>query len=178
MEKNSAEALADLTVLDTAGRTVRLGDLWRKQPVAIFFVRHFGCMFCREQVGQLRELAPQFAAKGVQLAVVGNGSVADAAEFASELGLTFPLYTDPRLGTYRAAGLKRSLGSIFNFGVVKNAWRARRGGHRQGRVRGDAWQQGGAFLIAPGNEIVFEQRSETGGDHADPRDLLAAAPAV
>lgn len=42
MDNSKAEALADLTVLDTAGRVVRLGDLWRKEPVALVFVRHYG----------------------------------------------------------------------------------------------------------------------------------------
>ena len=42
MPKNTAEQLADLTVLDTAGQVVRLGDLWRKEPVALVFVRHYG----------------------------------------------------------------------------------------------------------------------------------------
>lgn len=35
-------ALAELTVLDTAGNVVRLGELWKKEPVALFFVRHYG----------------------------------------------------------------------------------------------------------------------------------------
>lgn len=42
MGKNTAEALADLTVLDTSGGVVRLGDLWQKEPVALVFVRHYG----------------------------------------------------------------------------------------------------------------------------------------
>ncbi len=42
MPKNTAAQLADLTVLDTAGEVVRLGDLWRKEPVALVFVRHYG----------------------------------------------------------------------------------------------------------------------------------------
>lgn len=36
------EALAELTVLDTVGKVVRLGELWQKEPVALFFVRHYG----------------------------------------------------------------------------------------------------------------------------------------
>lgn len=39
---NIAETLTDLTVLDLEGQTVRLGDLWRNQPVVLAFVRHFG----------------------------------------------------------------------------------------------------------------------------------------
>jgi hypothetical protein len=34
--------LEDLTALDTGGKPVRLGDLWKKKPVVFVFVRHFG----------------------------------------------------------------------------------------------------------------------------------------
>ncbi len=39
---NTAEALAGLTVLGQQGEVVKLGDLWRKEPVALVFVRHYG----------------------------------------------------------------------------------------------------------------------------------------
>ena len=134
-------------------------------------------MFCREQVAQLRDVTPQFVQKGLALAVIGNGSVAQAAAFAAAERLPFPLYTDPRLGTYQAAGLKRSIGSVVNLDALKNSFRALRSGHHQSLVRGDAWQQGGAFVIAPGNRVLFAQRSESGGDHVDPQELLRAIPA-
>jgi hypothetical protein len=37
-----AEALASVTVLDTAGAPVVLGSLWTERPVALVFIRHFG----------------------------------------------------------------------------------------------------------------------------------------
>lgn len=37
-----ARALAGSRVLDLQGRSVRLGDLWQKRPVALVFIRHFG----------------------------------------------------------------------------------------------------------------------------------------
>lgn len=122
----------------------------------------------------MREFTPRFAAEGLKLAVVGNGSVKHAADFAQEEQIPFPLYTDPRRGSYQQAGLKRSIFATFNWTAVKNIWRARRGRFKQTMVRGDAWQQGGAFVFAPGNKVLFEQRSEAGGDHVDPRELIRA----
>jgi hypothetical protein len=34
--------LENVTVLDPDGKSVRLGDLWRKQTVVLAFIRHFG----------------------------------------------------------------------------------------------------------------------------------------
>jgi hypothetical protein len=38
----NAISLAEVEVLDTAGRPHELGELWRERPVALFFIRHFG----------------------------------------------------------------------------------------------------------------------------------------
>lgn len=37
-----AHPLEDLTALDLDGESVRLGDLWKKKPVVLVFLRHFG----------------------------------------------------------------------------------------------------------------------------------------
>jgi len=39
---NVAKRLEHISVLDPAGRAVRLGDLWRDQTVVLAFIRHFG----------------------------------------------------------------------------------------------------------------------------------------
>ena len=135
-------------------------------------------MFCREQVAQLRDIVPQLRDRGAELVVVGNGSVEQAATFARERELDFPLLTDPGRRAHKTAGLLRNIVSTFNPFFVKAAGRAMMAGHRQGRVQGDPWQQGGAFVFAPGDEVLFAQVSKAAGDHADPADLLAALPAA
>lgn len=133
-------------------------------------------MFCREQVAQLRDAVEEIRSKGAELAVVGNGSPEQAARFQQEQEIDFPLLTDPDLEAYEAAGLRKDLASTFRLGVVKNAFRALKSGQRQGAVQGDPWQQGGAFVITPEDEVLFAYISREGGDHPDPRDLVASLP--
>ena len=135
-------------------------------------------MFCREQVAQLRDITDAVRNKGAELSVVGNGKPAQAAAFAEERNLPFALYTDPGLRSYGAADLRRNVISTFRPKTLGNAFRAMGSGHRQGSVQGDPWQQGGAFVIAPGNEVLFSQRSREAGDHADPNQLVAALAAA
>ena len=133
-------------------------------------------MFCREQVAQLRGVTQEIRQRGAELVVIGNGTPAQAKSFAEERQLDFPLLTDPGRRAFKAAGLRRGLGSTFNLGFVKNAADTLKRGYRQGVTQGDPWQQGGAFVIAPGDEVLFSYISATAGDHPDPRDLLASLP--
>jgi hypothetical protein len=38
----NANALAEIEVLDPDGRPHALGTLWRRKPVVLVFIRHFG----------------------------------------------------------------------------------------------------------------------------------------
>jgi hypothetical protein len=37
-----ADELADIVLVDHAGADVRLGDLWRRGPAALVWLRHYG----------------------------------------------------------------------------------------------------------------------------------------
>lgn len=41
-DTTSMSALADLTLKDSQGAPVRLGDLWAERPLVLVFLRHFG----------------------------------------------------------------------------------------------------------------------------------------
>ena len=123
-------------------------------------------------------------AAGADLVFVGSSRPAVAAEFERERGLEARLLVDPELAAYGAAELKRSVLSSLGLESVKHAWRAFRGGHRQERVKGDPWQQGGVFVLAPGGEVgevLYAYRSAEAGDHPPNEEWLAvlerAAPA-
>ena len=115
-----------------------------------------------------------FRALGAALAVVGNGTPAQAKEFAAEYELPFPLYVDPKLEAYRAAGLRRGVLDTLNAGTFTHALRALRTGARQGLTKGDPWQLGGAFVVAPGGRIAFRHVSRDAGDHADAAKIRKA----
>jgi peroxiredoxin len=128
-------------------------------------------MFCREQAAQLHGEKKRIEDRGARLVFIGNGSPLMAQDFREQFAIEAPLYVDPSLVTYRALGL-HAKGSLLK--AMKAVPRALLAGHTQGLVKGDAMQLGGVFVVAPGGRVLFEQRSETAGDHADPRAILAA----
>ena len=79
-------ALESITLKNHRGHDIALGTLWRERPVVALFVRHFGCVFCREQLADAELHHARIRAHGAQLVVVGNGSVEQARDFVDETG--------------------------------------------------------------------------------------------
>lgn len=108
-----------------------------------------------------------------RVVVVGNGDLADARAFAEEFRVRLPLYTDPDRRTYRAVGFKHGLLSVADPRVALRAAERLREGVRQGRVMGDAFQQGGAVVITPDGRAPFVHVNAYAGDDLPPARLLA-----
>jgi AhpC/TSA antioxidant enzyme len=125
----------------------------------------------------LREHEQAFRKKGATLVAVGLGDSSYARHFREDTGITFPLLVDEKREAYRAVELRHA--SLLHLLRKDNAAarkRAKAGGHRQHRLGKDPFQLGGSFIFAPGNVDRFVHVSQTFGDNASPRDLLAALP--
>ena len=174
MSSGTARALSGFVLASDEGASVQLGSLWRERVVVLAYVRLFGCILCREQVSALARIVPEIRALGAELVVVGSGRPQFARAFREDLALDVPILVDPDLVSYRAAGMRRTLGATVSIDLLRNAWRAYRAGHRQGAVQGDPWQQGGVLVLAPGDRDVFTYVSRVGGDHPDEGTVLGA----
>jgi peroxiredoxin len=133
-------------------------------------------MFCREQVAQLRGHLDAIRAKGAELVVVGNGTAKMAAAFRKDFGVEVPLLVDPGLKAYGAAGLKRGFFTVMNPAVLARGARTMAHGFKQGSMQGDAFQQGGAFVIDKGGAVRYAFVSDGAGHHPPPEELVAALP--
>jgi len=123
----------------------------------------------------LREFEPQFQQKGVRLAAVGLGDSSYAGFFREKAKIDFPLLIDDKREAYKAVGLKHaSLLHLLRRDNMQARRRAQAAGHKQHRLGKDPLQLGGSFVFAPGNKDLFVHISETFGDNAAPKDLLAA----
>jgi len=172
------EALGDVLVTDSAGGRVPLADLWRERPAVLVFIRHFGCLLCRELVVDLREHAPRIDAAGATLAAIGNGTPQAAARFRADLRLDFPVLVDERRDAYALLGFRRDIGGSARPAVLRAVVRAWRRGARPGPVEGDPWQLGGLVVVRPGGEIAHRFASRHAGDHPPLGPVLAALRAV
>jgi len=122
----------------------------------------------------LRDALPEIRRRGAELIIIGNGRPEHAIDFRESEHMESPLYVDPELQAYAAAGLKRGLRSSLSVGVVLRGVRALREGKRQGATMGDPWQQGGVFIIRPANRVDFSYVSKEAGDHPSAETIIAA----
>jgi hypothetical protein len=58
--------------------------------------------------------------------------------------------------------------------MIPRAVEAYRSGSRQTMTRGDAWQQGGVFVISTSGEMLYSFRSRFAGDHPSIERILHA----
>jgi hypothetical protein len=125
-------------------------------------------------VVQLHQQRDRFEAAGIALVVIGNGAPHFMAGFREHTGYAGPLYTDPSLEVYKAAELKRGVTRVINPRALLPTIKAFARGGKQGSVQGDAWQQGGVLVVAPGGEVRWHHASDRPGDNATVDRILAA----
>lgn len=148
---------------------VTLDELSRLSPVLLVFLRHSGCMFCREALADLSAKRKEIEANGTRLVLVHMGTDEQGDRFFSRYGLEHAIRIgDPRRTLYRAFGLPR--GTLSMFLSPKTALRgfqaAVLGRNWLGRFTGDVFQLPGAFLLYYG-ELLRCYRHQSISDRPD-----------
>src|ERR1700758_1575914 len=105
------------------------------------------------------------------------GDAQYAKVFREKDGVQFSVFNDERRKAYEAMELKS--GNIFHLlrrdnGVARGQAKAE--GHHQHKLGKNPFQLGGSFVFGPGEVDRFAHVSETFGDNAAVKDLLAAIP--
>ena len=129
---------------------------------------------------QLHRDRSKFEASGARLAVIGQGTPAQAAHFRDSQKLEIPLYVDEGRDTYRAAGAKvATFNELLGPSVVaKGMATSRRDKVVQGRTVGHPAQLGGVMIVKPGHEIAYVHLADDASDNPPNSEVLDAARAA
>ena len=157
--------LAEATVLSLSGESTLFRTLYGDKTTVIAFVRHFGCIFCRERFSDLAQCLPRLEAAGMAAAVIGNGTPLMAKDFSKTVEVDLPLYTDPSRTVFEMARMQRNFG--LGLATIRRGIRSWRAGHRQGAVAGDPWQQGGCLVVEPGGRVLASEYDRDAGQLID-----------
>lgn len=124
-----------------------LGDQLGRGPTLLVFLRHFGCIFCRETVADLRAASERHEGYPGVLFFF-QGSPTEGRAFLRRYWPRASAVADPKRRFYEAFGLER--GSLLQT-LGPSVWAARRRasgkGHQSGARSGDVWMMPGVFLV-------------------------------
>jgi peroxiredoxin len=184
---SDASVLEDVVLNDSEGHPVRLGDLWSERPAVLVFVRHYGCVFCRQMAVEVHKKRNKFEKADVELAVIGHGTPAHARDFIELQNVDLRVLVDPDREVYKLAGAKvGTLGEVIGPKQIWRGFKATVGSRlkqgsiavHQGKIIGHAAQLGGVLVIAPDGSVRYAHLSEESGDNPPVREVLAAARAI
>ena len=143
-----------------------LSAISRSQKTLVVFLRHSGCTFCRQALDELRKQSSKLASENIIPVVVHMGTMEEGKKMlASHQMIDTLQVSDPSCRLYRAYELDRgSLSQLlgmevwwagFNAAIVQR--------HGLGKLAGDGFQLGGAFLIRD-DKIIESHRSTSAAD--------------
>jgi len=130
-----------------------LSELNSKTPVLLVFLRHFGCVFCREALDEISVIKPKIQEKGFLLVFVHMSDEVHANLYFERFNLQNCLHIcDPTMQFYERFGLKkasyRKLIGFQNFIKGFNGAVVKGYGLKYGdTLLGDVKQMPGVFLI-------------------------------
>ncbi len=159
--------------VNLAGKT--LADQLTGEVNLLVFLRHFGCVFCREMVADLRDIAAQDPAYP-NVVFFFQGTVEQGRAFFAGHWKEARAISDTPLTFYKGLGIQRGgLREMFGPEVWACGWRAASKGHFIGLPVGDPFVMPGAFLVSASGDILWSHDFKHAGDHPDWRMTIAAA---
>jgi AhpC/TSA antioxidant enzyme len=161
------------TIRDAMGNAITdrgdtLLQLSEAAPRLVVFLRHGGCIFCRETLGDLQRLRTAIEATGVKLVLVHMGMPGEGEALLERYHLRgVDAIADPLRELYQAFDLHQgSFVQLFGPRTIARGMMATLKGHVNGWLEGDALQLPGAFVVSQGH-VLRAYRHTHAGDHPD-----------
>jgi hypothetical protein len=132
----------------------------------LVFLRHFGCMFCRETLSDMREIAEKDSRFPDPLFFF-QGTPTEGRALLRRYWPGLRAVADPRAELYDGFGVERGgLYKMFGPAVWAAKSRAESKGHRNGERSGDVWRMPGVLMVR-GSRILWSHEYRHAADHPD-----------
>jgi hypothetical protein len=144
----------------------RLRDQLDATPTLLVFLRHFGCLFCRETVADLRAISERVR-EFPPVLFFAQGSGIELRAFLRRDWPTARAISDPEMNFYAAFGVDRmSPLAMLRPSLWQAERRARERGFESAERSGDVWRMPGVFLVQ-GASVLWSHEFRHAGDHPD-----------
>ena len=170
----------DLSILNAmvTHSNENLMQLTNQKPVFLIFLRHFGCVFCKEALHDLAEKKGLFDVKGIQMVFVHMSEEDLAEQYFKNYGLEGVSHiSDPTCNYYSAFGItKGTFSQLYGLRTWIRGFAAKRAGFEleMAKSLGDSTQMPGIFLIRFG-KIIEKFIHKNASDRPDYEKLISVA---
>lgn len=167
----------DLTVLSemATNSNSNLKEISDEKPVLLVFLRHFGCVFCKEAMSDLAKLKKEIVEKNFRLAFVHMSKQELAQKYLDEHDLGDCVHiSDPECKFYTTFRLtKGSFSQLYGLQTWIRGFSKENKIHKLEKAKqlGDATQMPGIFIIYKGN-ITEHYIHKFAADRPDYQALL------
>lgn len=169
---------AILTTITNKGRSIN--DASEERPVLLVFLRHFGCVFCREAMKDIGNRKSEWEKKNINVVLVHMSDYNTADEYFDKYGIPgIENISNPSCNLYASFGLTK--GSASQLFGLKNWIR----GFEVTVVKkiplglrqiGDGFQMPGVFLISEG-KVMDSYIHASASDRPDYESLISCCAA-
>jgi len=154
--------LSNLTVYKPTGEPILLSELWEESTVVLKVLPRLGCKFCKYEARTLDDLSFLIDPSQVKIAAVCFTDP-DLDTFLSNGYWSWSIFLDPNREVYRQVQLFR----VPRWKMIKDLFENRvkllsrfidKEFNLPNSIKGDPYQLGGTFIIAPGGKVLFQFR--------------------
>lgn len=148
------------------GSSRELAELCRDTGIALVFLRHFGCVFCRYQVAQLRSAAD------LPIYFVCMESAEEAEVFKTEHRSPHHFISDPDRKLYEAYGVRRGTArQLFSLRTIGRGIKATLAGSFQGKPTSDPMQLGATIILNQSGEVAWSRYAKDAAEIITEKEL-------
>lgn len=152
-----------------------ISEMSHKGIVMLVFLRHFGCVFCREALMEIKKERSNWESKGIQVVLLYPSDKESGKEYLTQFDLLdIPSISDPSCSVYEKFGLgKGNFGQLFG---LKTFFRGFEAAAKSPfpilKQVGDGFQMPGIFVLFKG-QVRDSYIHRTASDRPDYNELLA-----
>jgi hypothetical protein len=151
-----------------------LGGQLGSGTTLLVFLRHFGCMFCRETLADLREVSENDS-RFPDVLVFFQGTPTEGRALLRGYWPRLRAIADVGAEFYSGFGVERGgLYKMFGPAVWAAKSRAELKGHRNGERSGDIWRMPGVIMVR-GTRVVWSHEYRHAGDRPDYQHICEVA---
>ena len=161
---------------------ILLSSVWKEGPALLVFLRHLGCIFCREHVAMLRADQGTFERLHTRVALVTLNTPNSTINFCEDRvpNATFVCLSDQTKQAYQAYGLSRTntRDLLLSPHIYSRGFQAALHGHFNGIPTVDPFQMPGVFIVDQSGIIRYAHRHKDAADNPSNSTLIEVLEAL